>query len=957
MKYIKRIVFTALFLALLINISGERYNINSKEYNAKTVVDTTTKTELKTVLTSFTSQIEEVVPINTNKFNCTVTNGAFSCTASDFNKTGILSYPEYLYIGGDNSYLSNRLPYFVLNNNVVKNLTPTGLNEDNTSHVRPVIHINGVRVKGSGTATDPYIISTEFCIELMNSDEAPLCMETSADGEIGPLPYPERPGYIFNGWYTQETGGVLVTETTKISSLIDGKIYARWTPITYTVKYNGNTSTTGTTANSTHTYDVAKNLNNNGYQKTYTVTYNYNGANTAPVSTSTSTYTFDGWATSVSGAKVYSNGQSVKNLTTTDEAIVTLYARWTGGNVTLPTPVKTGFDFAGWYSNSSLTTKVGDAGASYKPASNITLYAKWGDGSAPTCTFTVTESGITMTSSDNVGVTKYGLTTTNTRTYNSTSTASLSNGTFYGWVEDAAGNQGNCSVTIGGTKVTEYTKTSKTCAYQTKAPSGTYTESTTKTCTLSTCSKPGCSCTDAKASGTYVESTSYACTTSTCSKSGCSCTTSGASGTYSEYNSYSCTSSTCGNSGCSCTTVPSGTYTVTSSKSCTTSTCSKSGCSCTTTPSGTYIKETSKSCTTSTCSETGCSCTTTASGTYSVPKYASCTTSTCSKSGCSCTYKTTASGQYVSGTSYGFVTVTSGVDSNSCTPKSSSCSSASDLGNVSTQCGGGRNGYKYQVTQQACQKINKYSNCTTSTCSKSGCSCTQTATGASGTYQSGTTSKTCTASTCSESGCSCTTTPSGTYIKKTSKDCTTSTCSTSGCSCSTSASGTYTEETTKSCTTSTCSNSGCSCSTSASGTYGGTSYYSCSTGTCSKSGCSCSYSASGTYSESTTKTCTLSTCGKSGCSCTDAKASGTYTESTTKTCTTSTCDKTGCTCTDRYAFGTETSETVTTCSASAVSTCNATNNNKTNVTCTPKTYACADSSYTKINNTYCYKIN
>ncbi len=698
MKHIKRIVFALVFIAFLINLSSRNYTVTRKEYNAKSMVDTANKDNLFDILTDFGSKLDAPI-VNTNKFACSITNGTTTCDSTPFYDIGVISYSEYNAIGGNNSYLYSNTPYFVLSGAAVSVLTPSGLSDSYTSHLRPSIYIQqDNRIKGSGTASDPYIISNEICLELANSSEIPICSDASADREIGALPLPIKEGYTFAGWYTAPTGGTLVNEATKYSSLTNNTVYARWTANTYKVVYNGNGSTSGTMSESSHTYDSPKALTSNAFTRKYTVTYNYNGANTAPTATSTSTYTFAGWATSTTGNKVYDNGQTVSNLTATRDAAVNLYAKWSGGSITLPTPVKTGFDFSGWYSDSSLTTKVGDAGDSYTPITNITLYAKWGDATNPTCTFNVTTSGITMTTSDNVGVTKYGLTTTNTRTYNSTSTASLSNGTFYGWVEDAAGNQGTCSVTIGGTKVTEYTKTSKTCAYQNQVASGTYTENVTKTCTTSTCSKPGCSCTEAKASGTYVESTSYACTTSTCSKSGCSCTVSGASGTYSQSSSYSCTSSTCGYSGCSC-------------------------------------------------------------------------------------------------------------------------------------------------------------------------------------------------------------------------------------------------------------------STNASGSYTSSSTYSCTTSTCSKSGCSCSYTPSGTYTESTTKTCTLSTCGKSGCTCTNATASGTYTESTTKTCTTSTCSKSGCSCTDQYAFGTETSETVTTCSANTVSTCNASNNNKTNVTCTPKTYACADSSYTKLNNTYCYKID
>ncbi|MDR0833877.1 MAG: C10 family peptidase [Candidatus Symbiothrix sp.] len=77
---------------------------------------------------------------------------------------------------------------------------------------------------------------------------------------------------------------------------------------TYTVVYNGNGNTGGSTASSSHTYDVAKNLTANGFTKTG--------------------YTFAGWATSATGSVVYSNSQSVLNLTATNGGTVNLYAKW-----------------------------------------------------------------------------------------------------------------------------------------------------------------------------------------------------------------------------------------------------------------------------------------------------------------------------------------------------------------------------------------------------------------------------------------------------------------------------------------------------------------------------------------------------------------------------------------------------------------------------------------------------
>lgn len=75
----------------------------------------------------------------------------------------------------------------------------------------------------------------------------------------------------------------------------------------YTVKFNANGGT-GTMANQSFTYGTAQNLKANAFTR--------NG------------YSFVGWATGANGAKVYSDKQSVNNLTTTANGTVNLYAVW-----------------------------------------------------------------------------------------------------------------------------------------------------------------------------------------------------------------------------------------------------------------------------------------------------------------------------------------------------------------------------------------------------------------------------------------------------------------------------------------------------------------------------------------------------------------------------------------------------------------------------------------------------
>jgi len=77
---------------------------------------------------------------------------------------------------------------------------------------------------------------------------------------------------------------------------------------TYTVVFNGNGNTGGSMSNQTFTVGVAQNLRSNGFSKTG--------------------HYFAGWATSSGGGVVYNDGQSVKDLSTTNGATVNLYAKW-----------------------------------------------------------------------------------------------------------------------------------------------------------------------------------------------------------------------------------------------------------------------------------------------------------------------------------------------------------------------------------------------------------------------------------------------------------------------------------------------------------------------------------------------------------------------------------------------------------------------------------------------------
>lgn len=205
-----------------------------------------------------------------------------------------------------------------------------------------------------------------------------------------------KTGYTFSKWNTKANGsGTNYTNQQSVKNLttVNGGIfylYAQWTPNTYTIKFNGNGATSGSTASMSMTYDVAKNLTANGFKKTG--------------------YIFDGWNTNSSGTGTnYTDKQSVKNLTSTNGGTVTLYAKWkpipytikfngngaTGGstasmsmtydvakNLTANGFTRTSYKFIGWNTKAdgtgtNYTNKQSVKNLTTTNGATITLYAKW----------------------------------------------------------------------------------------------------------------------------------------------------------------------------------------------------------------------------------------------------------------------------------------------------------------------------------------------------------------------------------------------------------------------------------------------------------------------------------------------------------------------------------------------------------------------------------------------------
>lgn len=130
---------------------------------------------------------------------------------------------------------------------------------------------------------------------------------TEADGTGVKINQDYSSSSTVNPATTQATnGGSQITEDTSV------RLYADWKPNTYTITYNGNGNTYGSTADSTHTYDSPKALTLNGYGK--------------------EGYLFKGWATSEARANAgivdFKDNQNVCSLTAINGGTVTLYAVW-----------------------------------------------------------------------------------------------------------------------------------------------------------------------------------------------------------------------------------------------------------------------------------------------------------------------------------------------------------------------------------------------------------------------------------------------------------------------------------------------------------------------------------------------------------------------------------------------------------------------------------------------------
>ena len=193
---------------------------------------------------------------------------------------------------------------------------------------------------------------------------------------FGTLPTTSRTGYDFDGWFTEQTGGTEISDTTTMPAE-DHTYYAHWTIQTFNITYDLNGG------------ELAQGASNPD-------TYTYESADINLAKPSREGYTFLGW----SGTDLTDNIEDVTiahnslgdrsyraefqineytaifdanaGETANPETITKNYDEELGD---LPTTSRLGYAFLGWFADATAGDEITDA--TKMPAGNITYYAHW----------------------------------------------------------------------------------------------------------------------------------------------------------------------------------------------------------------------------------------------------------------------------------------------------------------------------------------------------------------------------------------------------------------------------------------------------------------------------------------------------------------------------------------------------------------------------------------------------
>lgn len=183
-------------------------------------------------------------------------------------------------------------------------------------------------------------------------------------------------GYDFVGWYdgysgNNGTGTLLVSAGEDINLPYKGSrswyLYARWLVHTYNISFNANGGSGTMNSITNCTYGTAYTLPKNQFTRNYTITLDYNYGNKKVTKNAGCPFLY--WSYN---NKTYKDQATVKNLA--DSGTATLYAQWGNYSVELPTLIRSGYVFLGWFTSATGGSQVSSPATGM---SDRTLYAHW----------------------------------------------------------------------------------------------------------------------------------------------------------------------------------------------------------------------------------------------------------------------------------------------------------------------------------------------------------------------------------------------------------------------------------------------------------------------------------------------------------------------------------------------------------------------------------------------------
>ena len=211
--------------------------------------------------------------------------------------------------------------------------------------------IDTIEHLGSHTSNVPFVEH-----EIVYNNEGVVTKDFVIDGSL--IQDVSKEGYTFDGWFLEDTFETEFTGEVKQSL----KLYAKFTIKSVTL-----------------TFDT------DGGSSVDSITQNYGTEVTAPTDPIKEGYTFVGWTPAIPltmpaenqiFTAVWEANQYTVTFVTNGGSVVDSITQNFGSEITLPTTVKDGYNFNGWYSDITLETLVESL---IMPLNGITLYADWVD--------------------------------------------------------------------------------------------------------------------------------------------------------------------------------------------------------------------------------------------------------------------------------------------------------------------------------------------------------------------------------------------------------------------------------------------------------------------------------------------------------------------------------------------------------------------------------------------------